>query len=142
IVTVIAHLVCRSSPSFQGRAWAPEIPDCQGRGKTTGRRVPVRGTAAGRRCKRSSWGSGEVGQGAVAAEVGVAEADDAVAEAVGERQQEAVVVDLVVPERAAHAEVEPAADEDEGDVVQRVRVPLAQLVGPDDQRVVEQRAGA
>ena len=45
-------------------------------------------------------------------------------------------------ERAAHLETKPAADEQEGDVVQRVGIALAQFVGPDDERVVEQAAGA
>ena len=49
---------------------------------------------------------------------------------------------LLYLQRSAHLEVEAAADQHERDVVQRVRVALAQLVGPDDQRVVEQAAGA
>ena len=79
---------------------------------------------------------------AVAAEVRVAEALDAMAHAVRQRQQQAIVRHAVVAQRPAHAEVEAVADQHERDVVERVRVALAQLVGPDDQRIVEQRAGA
>src|SRR5207248_1777469 len=86
--------------------------------------------------------SDEVRQRPIATEVGVAEARDGVPEAVRQRDQQAVVRDAAELERAAHAEVEAAADEDERDVVQSVRVALAQLVGPDDQRVVQQRAMA
>ncbi len=49
---------------------------------------------------------------------------------------------LLELQRAAHLEVEAVADQHERDVVERVRVALAQLVGPDDQRVVEQAAAA
>ena len=57
-------------------------------------------------------------------------------------EQQPVVGQLRVLERPAHPEVEAVADQHEGDVVERVRVALAQLVGPDDQRVVEQAAAA
>ena len=49
---------------------------------------------------------------------------------------------LLELDRAAHAEIQAVADEHEGDVVERVGIPLAELVGPDDQRVVEQAAAA
>ena len=49
---------------------------------------------------------------------------------------------LLVFERAAHLEAEAAADQDERDVVERVRVAFAEFVGPDDERVIEQAAGA
>ena len=49
---------------------------------------------------------------------------------------------LRVLDRPAHAEIQAVADQHEGDVVERVRVALAQLVGPDDQRVVQQAAAA
>ena len=78
----------------------------------------------------------------LAAEVRVAEPLDVVPEAVGQREQQPVVRHLAELERAAHLEVEAVADQHERDVVERVRVALAQLVGPDDQRVVEQAAVA
>ena len=53
-----------------------------------------------------------------------------------------VVGHLLELERPAHLEVEAVADQHEGDVVQGVGVALAQLVGPDDQRVVQQAAAA
>ena len=48
----------------------------------------------------------------------------------------------LVLEGAAHLEVEAVADQHERNVVERVRIALAQFVGPDDQRVVEQAAAA
>src|SRR3954469_3308843 len=75
----------------------------------------------------------------VSAEVRVAERLDRVAEAVRQREQKTVVRRPLELERPAGPEVEPAADEDEGDVIQGVRVSLAQLVRPDNHRVVEQR---
>ena len=60
----------------------------------------------------------------------------------GEREQQAVVGDFLEFERAAHAEIESAADEDERDVIERVGVAFAELVGPDDERVIEQRSAA
>ena len=36
--------------------------------------------------------------------------------------------------------IKPVADHDPGDIVQRMAVPLAQLVGPEQQRVVKQAA--
>jgi len=55
----------------------------------------------------------------------------------GEAQEEAVVGDALVLEAAAHVEVQAAADEEPGDVVERVAVALAEFVGPDDRRVVQ-----
>src|SRR5262249_5050932 len=74
--------------------------------------------------------SGQSREHPVAAEVRIAEPLDGVSHAVGQRQQEPVVGHFLVLERAAHAEVQAVADQHERDVVERVRVPLAQLIGP------------
>ena len=79
---------------------------------------------------------------ALATVVGVAEGFQVVAEGMGDREQEAVVGLALVINRAAHAEAEAAADQDERDVVERVGVAFAEFVGPDDRGVVEHRAGA
>jgi hypothetical protein len=76
----------------------------------------------------------------VAAEVGVAERSMWWPKPWASDSSRRLCGDLGVLQRAAHLEVEAAADQHERDVVQRVRVALAQLVGPDDQRVVEQAA--
>ena len=65
-----------------------------------------------------------------------------VSERVGEGHEQTVMRNVRELQRLAHLEAEPAADEDEGDVVVRVVVALAELVGPDNRRVVEQGAVA
>src|SRR4051794_18365993 len=67
-----------------------------------------------------------------AAELAVPESLDAVPEPVGQAHQQQVVRHPRELQRPARLEVEPAADEYERDVVQRVRVPLPQLVRPHD----------
>ena len=52
----------------------------------------------------------------------------------------AVVGHLLQLERASHLESKTAANNQEGNVFQRVIAALAQFVGPDDERVVEQAA--
>ncbi len=47
------------------------------------------------------------------------------AEAVRQRQQESVVRKVVVFQRAAHLKIESPADQDQRDVVDRVRIALA-----------------
>src|SRR5207245_2703021 len=59
----------------------------------------------------------------------------------GQGEVEAVVGDFVELERPAHLEPKSAPKQYAGDVVQGVAVALAQLVSPNDQRVVEQAAG-
>src|SRR2546421_398607 len=76
----------------------------------------------------------------VAAVVGISESLEVVAEAVSQRQEQPVVRHALVLERAAHLEIEAVADHHPRDVVERVRVALAQLVRPEQQRVVEQAA--
>src|SRR5213593_4394834 len=72
----------------------------------------------------------------------LAERLEAMADGMSQAKVQAIVRRFVEFERAAHLEAEPAADEHEGNVVQRVRVAFAQLVGPDNKRVVEHRACA
>ncbi len=50
--------------------------------------------------------------------------------------------DLFVLDRPAHLEIKTVAHQHERNVVECVRITLAQLVGPDDERVVEQAAAA
>src|SRR3712207_8498036 len=50
--------------------------------------------------------------------------------AVGEGQQQAVVRHPRVAQRTSHAEAQTVAHQYEGDIIQRVRVALAQLVRP------------
>ena len=42
----------------------------------------------------------------------------------------------------AHLEIQPVADKHKRDVVERVRIAFAKLIGPDQKRVVEQAAVA
>ena len=56
--------------------------------------------------------------------------------AVGEREEQAVVGDTRKFMRVPHGQAGHAADTDKRDIIERVRVALAQLVGPDNQRVV------
>ncbi len=63
-------------------------------------------------------------------------------EAMREGQQQAVVRHMRVFERTPHLEVQAVADEHERNIVQRVRIALAQFVCPDEQRVVQQAAGS
>src|SRR5262249_32305756 len=62
------------------------------------------------RCASPRPSSRQPRKRAVAAEVGIAEAGQAVAEAVGERHEQAVVGQPLELEGAAHAEAETAAD--------------------------------
>ena len=64
------------------------------------------------------------------------------AHAVGQGQEQAVMGKTLVLDRAAHLEVQTVAGEDERDVVERVRIPFAEFVGPDHECVVEQAAAA
>src|SRR4051794_35932782 len=80
--------------------------------------------------------------------IGISKFLDAVAEAVGERKEQPVVchafeisgVTHSEVERSAHFEIDAAAQEHERDVIERMVVPLAELVAPYDQRVIEQAA--
>src|SRR2546422_372631 len=76
------------------------------------------------------------------AQRGFAKCFQAVAHGVSQREVEAVVGNFFQLERAPHLEAEPATDEQEGDIIEGVRVAFAKFVGPDDERVVEQTAGA
>ncbi len=57
-------------------------------------------------------------------------------------QQQFVVRLATEFQRPTHFEIQTVADQNERDVVQRVRVVFAQFIGPDDQRVIQQTAGA
>src|SRR6185369_9869220 len=63
-----------------------------------------------------------------------------VPDGVSQGKVQPVVRDLLEFQRPAHLETKAAADEQEGNVVQGVGVSLAEFVGPNDQRVVEQAA--
>ena len=86
--------------------------------------------------------SRQVGQDSSVAQLGFSERREAVADRVGKSQQQAIVSEPVVLERAPHTKTKAVADQHEGDVVQRVRVAFAQFVRPDDERVVQQAAFA
>src|SRR5947207_5187342 len=58
----------------------------------------------------------------------------------GEGEVEAVVRHFVELKCPPHLEAESAADEQEGNVVQSMGIALAQLVGPDDEGVVQEMA--
>ena len=85
---------------------------------------------------------GEVGQRAIAAVVGVAEAGQGMAHAVRQGEQKAVVRQARIFERTSHLEVQAIADQDERNVVECVRIALTQFVGPDNERIVQQAAVA
>ncbi len=72
--------------------------------------------------------------------IGVAECVDVMAEAMCDRQQQSVVGLVAVLQGAPHLEAQTAAYQHERNVVECVRVPLAQLVRPHDRRVIQQRA--
>src|SRR5580765_559155 len=66
---------------------------------------------------------------------------DPVSHGVCQGQVQAVMGNLIEFNRAAHLKSETTADQHEGNIVQSMRIPFAQFVGPDDQRVVEQGPG-
>jgi hypothetical protein len=79
--------------------------------------------------------SGQV-QGTVAAVVWIAESFYSVAEAMGKREEEAVVWDIVVLFVAAHGKIEAAAYQHEGDVVEGMAVAFAKFVRPNEEGAV------
>ena len=81
-------------------------------------------------------------QHSLTAVVLIAELFDAMAYGVGKRQQQAIVGHFRKADGPAHVEIQAVADEHERNVIECVRIPLAQLVGPDDERVIQQAAAA
>src|SRR5688500_7298650 len=72
----------------------------------------------------------------------VAEGGDFMTVAARQGDPEAVVRDLFHFNRAAHFEVRAVADHDEGDVIERVRIPFPEFVCPNDRGIVQHGAFA
>jgi hypothetical protein len=77
-------------------------------------------------------GSDQAREHPITAIFGVAKLLDVVAHAVGQCEQQAVVRDAFVFERAAHLEIQTVAHHHERNIGKRVRIALAELVRPDD----------
>ena len=70
----------------------------------------------------------------------LAESFETMTNGIRQRQVQPIMRHLVELEGATRLEPKPAAEQDERDVVQGVRVAFAQLVGPHNRRVIEHAA--